>query len=87
MPHVLHPRHTKDQEMTDTRIETAVALLRARDETIAALQATIREKDITIRHLKSLLAEQDAELLAVSAPSPRCSSTGNDQQAVPLVRR
>lgn len=50
--------------MNDTRIETAVALLKARDETIAALQATIREKDITIRHLKALLEEQEAELAA-----------------------
>ncbi len=48
--------------MTDNRINTAVALLRARDETIAAQAVTIANQAATIRHLKTLLAEQDAEI-------------------------
>ncbi len=50
--------------MTDTLGTVAVALLKARDETIAALRETIANQATTIRHLKSLLAEQDAELAA-----------------------
>ena len=50
--------------MTDTQINTAVALLRARDAEIAALKALLAERDITIRHLRSLLAQQDQELAA-----------------------
>jgi hypothetical protein len=50
--------------MSDTQINTAVALLKARDETIAALSAAIREKDITIRHLLALLEESDKEVAA-----------------------
>jgi hypothetical protein len=55
------------QAVSDTQINTAVALLKARDETIAALSAAIREKDITIRHLLALLEEADNEVAAAQA--------------------
>jgi multidrug resistance efflux pump len=73
MPHpkqakdIRHPKNTEDQEMTDTRIETAVALLKARDDTIAALKVTVEEQQVTIRHLKALLHEADHEVARAQA--------------------
>ena len=48
--------------MINPATTTAVALLLARDETIAALKATIQEKDLTIRWLKALLEQADQEV-------------------------
>lgn len=53
--------------MSDTQITTAVALLKARDETIAAQKVTIAEQAVTIRHLKALLEEADNEVSRAQA--------------------
>lgn len=47
--------------MSDTQINAAVALLRARDDTIAALNETIANQTVTIRWLKTLVDEADRE--------------------------
>jgi hypothetical protein len=57
-------------EVSDTRIYTGVALLKASDQTIAAHKTTIAELAITIRHVKALLDQADSEL----AEAPRLAN-------------
>ena len=48
--------------MNDTRIDTAVALLRAKDNIIAGVKAELWEERIRTRHLRHLLADTEERL-------------------------